>query len=347
MTVVGGKLSAVGDNTGMKPMSGKIFVWLLTTVLLATCSPAQAQQQSKIARVGLLRLDTPASPAARQGLREFNQGLKDLGYTEGKNIAFEIRWAEDKLDRLPALAAELVQLKVDIIVTHGPLGVRAAKEATTLIPIVMGRMDDVVERGFVASLARPGGNITGLSFQTGELSGKWLELLKEVQPKMSRVAVLRDESTTVSHIQTVQAVGRALGLQLEIFKVLVPSELDQAFKLIKKRRAQGLLILGSPVITAHRARLAELATKNQLPAIYYHEGFAEAGGLLAYGPNQSEFSWHRAAVFVDKILKGAKPADLPIEQPMKFEFVINLKTAKQLGLTIPQSVLYRADRVIK
>jgi putative ABC transport system substrate-binding protein len=328
-------------------MRKRISIWVLTTVLVATCSSAQAQQRSKIVRVGLLRLDTPASPAAHQGLREFKQGLRDLGYTEGKDIALEIRWAEDKPDRLSALAAELVHLKVDIIVTHGPPGVRAAKEVTTLIPIVMGRMDDVVKRGFVASLARPGGNITGLSFQTGELSGKWLELLKEVQPKLSRVAVLRDESATASHLKTVQDVGRALGLQLETFKVLVPGELDHAFKLIKKRRAEGLLILGSPVITAHRARLAELATKYHLPAIYYHEGFAEACGLLAYGPNQSEFSWHRAAVFVDKILKGAKPADLPIEQPTKFEFIINLKAAKQIGLTIPPNVLARADRVIQ
>ncbi len=328
-------------------MGKRIFTWLPTFVLLAICFPAQAQQRLKMPRVGLLRLDTPSSPAARQGLREFRQGLKDLGYTEEKNIALEIRWAEDKPDRLPALAAELVHLKVDVIVTHGPAGIRAAKEATTLIPIVMGRMDDVVERGFVVSLARPGGNITGLSFQTGELSGKWLELLKEVQPKVSRVAVLRDESATVSQIQTVRDVGRALGLQLEIIKVLIPGELDHAFQSIKKRRAEGLLILGSPVITAHRARLAELATKYRLPAIYYHEGFAEAGGLLAYGPNQSEFSWHRAAVFVDKILKGAKPADLPIEQPKKFDFIINLKAAKQIGLTIPPNVLARADRVIR
>ena len=325
----------------------KVLLYLLTSTLLAVGSTAQSQQPSKIPRVGLLRLDTHSGPAAGQGLREFRQGLRDLGYAEGKNIALEIRWAEDITERLPALATELVKLNVDVIVTHGPQGVRAAKEATSSIPIVMGRMDDVVERGFVASLARPEGNITGLSFQTGELSGKWLELLKEVQPKMSRAAVLRDESATVSHIRTVETAARAMDLHLESFKVREPGELEQTFKIIKARRADGLLILGSPVITAHRARLAELAVKNRLPAIYYHQGFAEAGGLLAYGPSQADFSWHRAAVFVDKILKGAKPADLPIEQPKNFELIINLKTAKQIGLTIPPNVLARADRVIK
>ena len=348
MIVVSDQSSLVGDNTGARSPIAKLFLWLLSIMLLPICSPAQAQQKlSSVPRVGVLRLDTPSSPAARQALREFRQGLKDLGYVEGKNVALEIRWAEDKPERLPALAAELVQLKVEVIVTHGPLGVRAAKEAATLLPIVMGRMDDVVERGFVASLARPGGNITGLSFQISELSGKWLELLKEVQPKMSRVAVLRDESATAGHLKTVQDVGRVLELQIEIFKVILPRELDQGFQSIKKRRAEGLLILGSPVMTAYRARLGELATNYHLPAIYYHEGFAEAGGLLAYGPNESEFSWHRVAVFVDKILKGAKPADLPVEQPMKFKFIINLKAAKQIGLAIPPNVLARADRVIK
>jgi putative ABC transport system substrate-binding protein len=334
-----------GFNRKSKIQNLKCVV--LATLLLATVSFADAQQRSKIARVGVLRLDTPSGPAAAQSLGDFRQGLSNLGYTEGQNIALEIRWADDKLDRLPILATELVQLKVDVIVTHGPPGVRAAKEATNTIPIVMGRMDDVVERGFVASLARPGGNITGLSFQTGELSGKWLEILTEVLPRMSRVAVLRDEIGTTSHLRTIEEAGRSLRLQLEMLKVRGPGEFEQAFETLRKRRAEGLLILGSPVFTAHRARLANLSAKIRLPAIYYHEGFTEAGGLLAYGPKQSEFSWHRAAIFVDKILKGAKPADLPVEQPTKFEFIVNLKTAKLIGLTIPPNVLARADKVIR
>ena len=327
-------------------VNSKFLFWLLITVLLTPVSPAIPQQRGKPARVAVLRLDTASSPSARQALREFRRGLKDLGYAEGQDLIVEIRWAEDKLERLQALASELVRLNPHVVVTHGPPGVDAVKQATSTIPIVMGRMDDVVERGFVKSLARPGGNITGLSFQTGELSGKWLELLKDVLPKIQDIAVLHDENAT-GHIRSVREVGRSLGLQLQFLKVNSPKELERTFGLIRKRRAEAVLILGSPVLTAHRAQLAKLALENRLPAIYYHDGFTDAGGLLAYGPNQSEFSWSRAAVFVDKILKGAKPADLPIEQPTKFQFIINLKTAKQFGLTIPPSVLARADRVIK
>ena len=315
--------------------------------LLVLVHSASAQERSRLARVGILRVDAKTSPAAREAIDDLKRGLNSLGYVEKQNIQFEIRWAENRLDQLPSIAVELVQLKVDVIVTGGPQGVKALKDTTSTIPIVMGRMDDVVEHGLVASLARPGGNITGLSFQTGDLSGKWLELLKETSPKLFRTAVLWDASGTAGQLQTVENAGRATGLHLTVLKVHGLTNLFSAFGEIKKERAEGLLILASPIFTAQRVRLAELALQERLPAIYYHEGFTEAGGLLSYGPKASEFSWNRAAIFVDKILKGAKPADLPVEQPTKFDFIINLKTTKQIGLTIPPNVLARADRVIK
>jgi putative ABC transport system substrate-binding protein len=282
-----------------------------------------------------------------EAIADLKRGLSDLGYVEEQNIAFEIRWAENKLEHLPILASELVQLKVDVIVTSGPQATKATKEATNMIPIVMGRMDDVVEHGLVTSLARPGGNVTGLSFQTGELSGKWLELLKEALPKISRVRVLWDTSSTAGQLRTVEEAARSSGLQLAVSKVAGLKDFDLVFDRMRAGRVEGLIILASPILTAQRGRLAELSVNSRLPAIYYHPGFAEAGGLLAYGPKQSEFSWQRAATFVDKLLKGAKPADLPIEQPTRFDFIINLKTAKRIGLTIPPNVLARADRVIK
>jgi putative tryptophan/tyrosine transport system substrate-binding protein len=318
-----------------------IFAIVLTFVFGGVVM-AQVQQRPKIARIGVLRVDARTSPAAMEAIDDFKRGLSNLGYAEGQNINFEIRGAENKLDRLPLLAAELVQLKVDTIVTGGPQATKATKEATNTIPIVMGRMDDVVEHGLVTSLARP-----GLSFQTGELSGKWLDLLKEVLPKLSRVAVLWDTSSTAGQLRTVEAAARSMGLHVAVSKVVDLKDFDFVFDDIRKKRMEGLIILGSPIFTGQRERLAELAAKQNLPAIYYHEGFAQAGGLLAYGPKQSEFSWHRAAIFVDKILKGAKPADLPVEQPTKFDFIINLKTAKQIGVTIPPNVLARADKVIR
>ena len=314
-----------------------VFIALnfVSALLLPFDLPADAQERPRTARIGILRVDARDSPAAVEAIQDLKQGLSNLGYVEGQNVIFEIRWADNKLDRLPALAAELVRVKSDVIVTGGPQAVRALREATGTIPIVMGRMDDVVEHGLVSSLARPGGNITGLSFQTGELAGKWLDLLKEVLPKLSRAAALWDSSSTAGQLRTVEEAAHSMGLQLEVPKVLGSNALDRAFDGITKRRAEALVILGSPIFTAQRARLADLTVRHRVPAIYYHEGFTEAGGLLAYGPKLSEFSWHRAAVFVDKILKGAKPADLPVEQPTKFELVINLKTAKQIGLAIP------------
>jgi putative tryptophan/tyrosine transport system substrate-binding protein len=328
-------------------MIRRIVVCLLPTVFLVVVSLVEAQQSAKVSLIGVLRVDERTSPAAMESIEDLKRGLSNLGYVENQNIAFEIRRAENKLDRLPILAAELVQLKVDVIVTSGPQATKATKEATNTIPIVMGRMDDVVEQGLVTSLARPGGNVTGLSFQTGELSGKWLELLKEVLPKLYRVTVLWDTSSTAGQLRTVEDAARSTGLQLTVSKVAGLKDFEVVFDRIRNERTEGLIILASPILTAQRARLAELAVKNRLPAIYYHQGFAEAGGLLAYGLKQLEFSWHRAAIFVDKILKGAKPADLPIEQPTKFDFIINVKAAKQFGLTIPPNVLSRADKVIK
>jgi putative ABC transport system substrate-binding protein len=328
-------------------MKKKTTVLSLCAVLFALCSFVEAQQRSQIARIGVLRVDARTSPVAMEAIADLKRGLSDLGYVEEQNIAFEIRWAENKLEHLPILASELVQLKVDVIVTSGPQATKATKEATNMIPIVMGRMDDVVEHGLVTSLARPGGNVTGLSFQTGELSGKWLELLKEALPKISRVRVLWDTSSTAGQLRTVEEAARSSGLQLAVSKVAGLKDFDLVFDRMRAGRVEGLIILASPILTAQRGRLAELSVNSRLPAIYYHPGFAEAGGLLAYGPKQSEFNWQRAAIFVDKILKGAKPADLPIEQPTKFELVINLKTAKQIGLTIPPNVLARADKVIR
>lgn len=311
-------------------------------LLLAVPVVGEAQQVGKVPRVGLLLNSLPT-----RNVDDLRQGLRELGYIEGETIILEVRSAEAKLERLPALAAELVRLKVDIIVTSGPPAVGAARNATKTIPIVMGRMDDVDAHGFVTNLAHPGGNITGLSFQTGELAGKWVHLLKEAVPALSRLAVIWDTTGTANQRKTAVDAARVLGLQVEVVELKGAGDLDRALSTAKSRRAGALAILASPALTLNQVRLAKLATESRLPAIYYNRGFAEAGGLLSYGPKISDFSWRRAAVFVDKILKGAKPADLPIEQPTTFELVINLKTAKALGLTIPPSLLLQADHVIE
>jgi putative ABC transport system substrate-binding protein len=328
-------------------MINKICLWLVAAVIFAAVFPAQAQQQSRVLRIGILRVDARNSSAAKQAIDDLKTGLATLGYIEGQNVQFELRWAENRLDRLPMIAAELVELHLDAIVGGGPQAIKSLKDATRTIPIVMGRMDDVVEHGLVASLARPGGNVTGLSFQTGELSGKWLELLKDVLPSMSRAAALWDKSSTAGQLRTVESTARSAGLTFPTYAVSGFKEFNAAFDGMRKARAEALVILASPIFTAQVAPLARLAADHRLPAIYYHEGFANAGGLLAYGPNLSEFSWRRAATYVDKIFKGAKPADLPVEQPTKFDLIINLKSAKQIGLTIPPNVLARADRVIR
>jgi putative ABC transport system substrate-binding protein len=248
---------------------------------------------------------------------------------------------------LPGLAAELIRRKVDVIVASGPQGVGAARRATASIPIVMGRMDDVDAHGFVTNLAHPGGNITGLSFQTGELAGKWVHLLKEAAPGLSHLAMIWDEAGTRNQLGTAREAARALGLVTRALPFRGTPDLDGVVSSARAGGAEGLVFLASPAITAAQGRLAKLASQRRLPSIYYHRGFVEAGGLLSYGPRTSDFNWRRAAVFVDKILKGAKPGELPIEQPTRFELVINLKTAKALGLTIPQSLLLRADEVLQ
>jgi putative ABC transport system substrate-binding protein len=325
----------------------KFFCLFLVSLLMGAGGLAGAQQPKKVPRIGFLSGSPPSSIKART--EAFRQGLRDLGYVEGKNIVIEWRSAEGKRDRLPALAADLVRLKVDLIVTAGPLVTRAAKEATSTIPIVMAQDPDPVGNGFVASLARPGGNITGLSRLAPEISGKQLELLKEIVPKLSRVAVI-GTSTRPGNAQTLREVelaAGAFGVQLQYLDILSPKDIETAFQAAVRERADGALwfVTGS-IGNPHRKKIADLAVSSRLPVIYNLLDHVEAGGLMFYGVNTVDLD-RRAAVYVDKILKGAKPADLPVEQPTKFEFVINLKTAKQIGLTIPPNVLARADRVIR
>jgi putative ABC transport system substrate-binding protein len=315
-------------------------------VLVVTGAVAQAQQAKKVTRIGYLGGASLSAIAER--IEAFRQGLRELGYVEGKNIVIEWRWAEGKLDRLPVLAAELVRLKVEVIVTAGATSTRAAKEATVTTPIVMANDADPVGSGVVASLARPGGNITGLSTLSPELSGKQLELLKEIFPKLSRVAVLGASTSTSSALalrETELAAG-ALGVQLQYLNVLGPKDIDTAFREAGKGRADAVLVLPTAVLNTQRKQIVDLAIKSRLPAIYGRPEYVQDGGLMTYGVSITDL-YRRAATYVDKILKGAKPADLPVEQPTKFELVINLKAAKQIGVTIPPNVLARADKVIK
>jgi putative tryptophan/tyrosine transport system substrate-binding protein len=327
-------------------MKAKILVYALPALILTTIHPAEAQQSKKVPRIGFLGGASASSYAPR--IDAFRQGLNKLGYIEGKNITIEYRYADGKEDRLPVLAAELVGLNVDVIVTSGPQATRPAKEATATIPIVMAFDSDPVGNGFVASLARPGGNITGLSALSPELSGKQLELLKEIIPKLSRVAVLgnSNEPANPKTLREIELAAKAFGVQLQPLDVLGPKDIETAFRAATKRGANALLALASPVLSDHRTQIVDLALKSRLPAIYYRPEFVQAGGLMSYATSFTDLS-HRAATYVAKILKGAKPADLPVEQPTKFEFVINLKAAKQIGLTIPPNVLARADKVIK
>jgi ABC-type uncharacterized transport system substrate-binding protein len=326
-------------------MRKKVIGFALSAILLALCLPASAQQPTKGPRIGYLTAD---SRSARADVRAaaFRQGLRELGYVEGKNLVIEWRSAEGKLDRLPALAAELVRLKVDIIVTGGPTATRPVKEATTTIPIVMTQDSDPVGNGFIASLARPGGNITGLSNLAQEISGKRLELLKEIVPKLSRVAVLgmsTNPGNSQSLRETELAAG-AFGVQLQYSDIRDPKDIEAALRAASKGRADAVLVLNFPG-TISRV-IPDLVVKNRLPAIYYNSTIVDNGGLMSYGASITDLD-RRAATYVDKILKGAKPADLPVEQPKKFEFIINLKAAKQIGLTIPPNVLVRADKVIR
>jgi putative ABC transport system substrate-binding protein len=340
--------ACVNDLKG-KMNSKKLFYLVLAVMLLPLSVPAEAQQPTKVPRLGFLSAASTSAIAAR--IEGFRHGLRELGYIEGKNVVVEWPSADGKPDRLPALAAELVRLKVDIIVSAGPSATRAAKEATSTIPIVMTQDSDPVGNGFVASLARPGGNITGLSTLSPEISGKHLELLKETVPKLSRVAVLGSSTQpgNAQALREVELAARELKVQLQYLDIRDardPKDIETAFRAASKGRAEAVLVLGSPVLNSHRAQIADLAAKNRLPAIYDRREYVEAGGLMSYATSIADLD-RRAATYVDKILKGAKPADLPVEQPKKFEFIINLKAAKQIGLTIPPNVLVRADRVIK
>jgi putative ABC transport system substrate-binding protein len=329
-----------------KDMKKKITALALCAMLFALCFPAQAQQPTKIPRIGFLTASSLSAVSGR--IEAFRQVLRELGYTEGKTIVIEYRYAEGKLDRLPALVAELVRLKVDIIVSGGPQVTHAAKEATGTIPIVMGFDYDPVGNGLIASLARPGGNITGLSTLAPEISGKQLELLKEIVPRLSRVAVL-GTSTQPGYAQVLKETELAAGalrVKLQYLDVLSPTDIETAFRAATKGRADALLALQSAVLLPQRTQLADLAVKSRLPAMYQASEYVAAGGLMTYSVNVNDL-FRRAATYVDKILKGAKPAELPVEQPKKFEFIINLKAAKQIGLTIPPNVLVRADKVIR
>src|SRR5262245_19302199 len=326
----------------------KRLLWMVTLILLATGTFAEAQQPKKVPRIGFLSGSSPSSLASR--VESFRQGLRELGYVEGQNIVIEYRYADRKFNRLPELTAELVRLKVDVIVTAGPTGTGPAKEATSAIPIVMAQDPDPLGSGFIASLARPGGNVTGLTDLGPKLGGKRLELLKEAVPKLVRVAVLYDPdnpSSVLSVKEVLPVAASALGLTARLWEVRDASGFERVFAALSKERPDGLYSPGGGALMAANAkRIAGFALKSRLPSLISAREAVDAGGLIYYGADFADI-YRRVAYYIDKILKGAKPADLPVEQPTKFELVINLKTAKQIGVTIPQSVLYRADKVIK
>jgi len=327
-------------------MIRKLFL-ILVELTLASVQIAHAQQAAKIPRIGYMSgTGDLSNPGANT--EAFRQGLRDLGYIEGKNIILvEYRYIEGKRDQLPRITAELVQLKIDVLVVTNPASTRAAKQATKTIPIVMVTTNDPVATGLVSSLPRPGGNITGITRLTRELSGKRLELFKEAVPAISRLAVLWTKGSTRTSVKDNEPAARALKIQLQSLEVKSPDpDLEGAFQAAVKGRADALITIVNTLLDPYTKRIADLAIKNRLPSMYERSDYVEAGGLMSYAASDDDL-WRRAAVYVDKILKGAKPADLPIEQPTKFEFVINLKTAKQIGLTIPPNVLARADRVIK
>ena len=321
------------------------IIFTLTLGILLTQLLSAAQKPAKVPQIGYLSAG-PSGPSPN--IEAFREGLRVLGYVEGKTIVIEYRYAAGREDRLADLAAELVRLKVDLIVTDSSPAARAAQIATKTIPVVMAASGDPIGTGLIASLSRPGGNITGLTHLSPELSGKRLELLKEAFPKASRVAVLWNGANPdkASDFRETEAAARALGVQIQSLEVRGPNDFDKAFAAATSRRAQSLITLSDPLTGSHGRRILDFALKNRLPAMYGERGFVDAGGLMSYGHIPSDLH-RRSAIFVDKILKGTKPADLPVEQPIKFELIINLKTAKQIGLTIPPNLLARADKVIK
>jgi putative tryptophan/tyrosine transport system substrate-binding protein len=326
-------------------MKKHLFKLALGAMAFAICVSAEAQQPAReVPRIGILFIGDRNQPH----LEAFRQGLRERGYTEGKNIAIEYRYAEGKIDRLPLLAAELVKLKVDVIVTTAEMGARAARQATKTTPIVLTTGADLVKSGLAQSLAKPGGNITGLSVLEEDLSGKRLDILKEAFPKMKRVAYLWNPSAVVVNpsLDQAKAIAQAVALRLRSYEVYTLAEIEKAFADMSKARPDALFVILSPLMTLNSKRIVELALEQRLPGMYPTNQFVEEGGLMTYGPRIDDM-YRRAATYVDKVLKGAKAGDLPVEQPTKFEFVINLKTAKQIGVTIPPNVLARADKVIK
>ena len=327
-------------------MNRKISILTLCAMLLTLCVSAQAQQSRKVTRIGVLS-QSSANFMSTQ-LEAFRQGLRDFGYVEGQNIAIDYRYAEGKLDRLPGLAVELVRLKVDVIAATSTPAVLAAKNTTKEIPIVFHTIGDPVTSGVVASLAQPGGNITGLTMGVAELYGKRLELLKDAIPKLSRAAILWNPTSTSTQLslKETQAAAQALKLQLQSLEVRRPEDIEPAFDAASRAKTGGMIVTQAPPITTYAKRIIDVAAKHRLPTIYPQRQWPDTGGLMSYGSNVED-SYRQIATYIDKILKGAKPADLPVEQPTKFEFVINLKTANQIGLTIPPNMLARADKVIR
>jgi putative tryptophan/tyrosine transport system substrate-binding protein len=337
---------AKSSNASEEIMRKRLFGLTLGALLLALCVPGEAQQPKKVPRIGYLG-DGSAGSRGPVSLQPFREGLRELGYVEGQDVFIEVRWTDSKSGRLPELVGELIRLKVDVIVTHGLPAARAAKTATTDIPIVVATAADMVGNGLVASLSHPGGNVTGTSDQNTELSGKQVQLLKELLPRLKRVAILENPMNpgAVRTAEETKKAARDLGLQVKPLPVRSPEEIAEAVEEAAKGRADALIVVHDPLMIEHRARIAQLALKKRLPT--FSSGLlAEAGGLMTYGPDSTAL-FNRAAVFVDKILKGRKPADLPVEQPMKFELVINIKTAKQIGVTVPPNLLARADKVIR
>ena len=326
-------------------MNTKIVAAFVAPLIIGFVQVAAAQQPTKVPRIGFLTTSPSGFP---RRIEAFRQGLRELGYVEGKNIFIEWRYGEGKRDRMPAFAAELVRLKVDVIVTGGSGSTLAAKESTSTIPIVMAQDNDPVGSGVVASLARPGGNITGLSTLAPEISGKQLELLKEIVPRLIHAAVIGTSTNpgNTQRLKEIELAAGAFNVQLKYLDVLGSKDIETAFQAASKGHADALLVLGGAVLNSHRTQVIQLAVKSRLPVIYGRRDYVEDGGLVSYGVSFTDLD-RRAATYVDKILKGRKPADLPVEQPTKFEFIINLKAAKQIGLTIPPNVLARADRVIR
>jgi putative tryptophan/tyrosine transport system substrate-binding protein len=320
----------------------------LAGVIAAPLATVTAQPREKVPRVGYLTAGSHSDQGRQRRFEAFRQGLRELGYVEGQNIAIESRWAEGKDDRYPALAADLVRLKVAVIVAVGGAATKAAQQATRTIPIVMSLVNDPLGSGLVPNLARPGGNVTGISLMAPDLVGKQLGVLKEMIPKVSRVALLRNPANPASapQLREAETAARALGVRLQTLEARVSQEIDSAFAAMTRERAGALVVLTDSIFTNQRRQIAELAAERRLPAVYGNTEHAEAGGLVAYGANFLDLE-RRAATYIDRLLKGAKPSDLPIEQPSKFELIINLKTAKALGLTIPPSLLARADQVIE